>query len=157
PAPMGGSVPPPRLNPLGGPLGGPAPMGNPLGGPSPLSGPPRGSVPPPAFPQPRPQAAAPMPMAQPSAAPAARPGAGNPFEIAAPSAAMVEKKVRLVIDDSAVKEDEIGRKSNTRNVVLVVIGTVLGLAVGLGIASTFAERKQFSMAVHDGKDIYARV
>jgi hypothetical protein len=72
-------------------------------------------------------------------------------------AAFTEKKVRLVIDDSAIKEDEIGRKSSARNIVLVVIGSVLGIAIGFGVGSTGAERKQYSMAVNDGKDIYGRV
>lgn len=119
------------------------------------------SVPTPAFAQPRPGVGSPMgspmgaPMAQ-SAAPQPRAAAASPFDIAAPLA-VTERKVRLVIDDSAVKEDEIGRKSNLRGIVLVVVGSVLGLAIGFGIASTAADRKQFSMAVRDGKDIYARV
>jgi hypothetical protein len=70
---------------------------------------------------------------------------------------MAEKKVRLVIDDSAVKEDEIGRKSGTRNILLVCIGLALGVAAGFGVGSTGAERNQYNMAVADGKDIYNRV
>ncbi len=149
PPTLGGSMPPPRL---GNPLGGPSPMSGP-----PLSSPRNNSVPTPAFAAPRPQHAAPMghPAAHAAAAPQAR-AAGSPFDIAAPSA-MMERKVRLVIDDSAVKEDEIGRKSNTRNIVLVLIGITLGLVAGFSVGSTIAERKQFSMAVRDGKDIYARV
>ena len=74
-----------------------------------------------------------------------------------PPGMVAEKKVRIVIDDSAIKEDEIGRKSATRNVVLVIIGLALGTAAGFGVGSTAAERKQYSMAVRDGKDIYARI
>jgi hypothetical protein len=127
-------------------------MGAPRGG---------GSLPAPAFaapraaaPQPAPGFGAPMP--QHAAPQQPRAASGNPFAAAAPGT-FTEKKVRLVIDDSAVKEDEIGRKSNTRNIVLVVIGLALGIAVGFGVGSTGAERKQFSMAVRDGKDIYAKV
>jgi hypothetical protein len=86
----------------------------------------------------------------------ARPAGASPFEVAAP-VAMAEKKVRLVIDDSAVKDSEIGRKGGTRNVALIVIGLGLGLVGGFGVGSTGAERKQYTMAVRDGKDIYARV
>jgi hypothetical protein len=72
-------------------------------------------------------------------------------------AAVAEKKVRLVIDDSAVKDAEIGRKSTTRNLVLVAVGAGLGLFFGFGVGSTGAERKQYTMAVRDGKDIYQRI
>jgi hypothetical protein len=89
-------------------------------------------------------------------APAAR-GPVGPFEMGMPPAAMLEKKVRLVIDDSAIKESEIGRKGGTRNTILVVIGLGLGLAAGLGVGSTGAERNQYNMAVRDGKDIYNRI
>ena len=159
PAP-GGSLPPPNLGRsvpppgVGNPLGGPAvnPLGgNPLGG-APM-GAPRSGVPTPAFAQPRPAAAQAAPAPQ-AAAP--RAVAASPFDIAAP-VAVAERKVRLVIDDSAVKEDEIGRKSRMRGIVLVVVGSVLGLAIGFGVGSTGADRKQFSMAVRDGKDIYAKV
>jgi len=70
---------------------------------------------------------------------------------------VVEKKVKLVIDDSAVKESEIGRRGTTRNFVLVLIGIGLGLFAGFGVGSTGADRKQYNMAVRDGKDIYARI
>lgn len=152
PPAMRGSVPPPTIgNPLGGPM-----AGNPLSGP-PMGGMPRNnSVPTPAFAQPRqaPMAAPGGPMAAAPQQP--RAAAASPFDIAAP-VAVAERKVRLVIDDSAVKEDEIGRKSAMRNIVLVVVGSALGLAVGFGIASTAADRNQFKMAVADTKDIYNRV
>jgi hypothetical protein len=72
-------------------------------------------------------------------------------------AMIAEKKVRLVIDDSAIKESEIGRKGSTRNMILVVVGLGLGLFAGFGIGSTGADRGQYNMAVRDGKDIYTRV
>jgi hypothetical protein len=80
----------------------------------------------------------------------------DPFA-AASGAAIGAKKVTLVIDDSAVKEDEIGRKSRTKSMVLIIIGVVLGLGVGFGIGNTMDKRHQYSMAVQDGKDIYAKV
>jgi hypothetical protein len=72
-------------------------------------------------------------------------------------AMVAEKKVRLVIDDSAVRDSELGRKSGTGNLVLVAIGAALGLVFGLFSGSTNAERKQYTMAVRDGKDIYKRI
>lgn len=90
-------------------------------------------------------------------APAAR-GPVGPFEMGGLGGGMVaEKKVRLVIDDSAIKESEIGRKGSTRNTILVAVGLGLGLAAGFGIGSTGADRGQYNMAVRDGKDIYNRV
>jgi hypothetical protein len=159
-APPGGSVPPPNM-PGSMPPGIRPPLGNPLG---------QQSVPAPPFAQPGAQAR-PQPSLRPGApgAPLPRPGAGipapmtsarpagaSPFEVAAP-AVMAEKKVRLVIDDSAVKDSEIGRKGGSRNIALIVIGVAVGLAAGLGFGGTNAERKQYAMAVRDGKDIYARV
>ncbi len=157
PVGRGGSVPPPVA---GGsvPPGMRPPIGNPLA---------PASVPAPPFAGPtsqQPGARLPQPVARPGAAPvpgaapapAARPAGVAPFDVMAP-AVVAEKKVRLVIDDSAVKEDEIGRKSNMRNVVLLLIGLVFGLAAGFMVFSTGAERKQYNMAVRDGKDIYARI
>lgn len=155
----GASVPPPSV---GGSLPPPAVRGPASGAPIPGA---RTSVPAPPFAQPagpaRPQSQPPRPGAAAglNQAPGARPAPANPFDImgAAPAPATMEKKVKLVIDDSAVKESEIGRTSGTRNVVLVVIGIALGLVAGFGLGSTGAERKQYNMAVRDGKDIYKRV
>jgi hypothetical protein len=72
-------------------------------------------------------------------------------------AQVTEKKVRLVIDDSAVKDSEIGRKGSTVAIITLAIGGVLGLGIGFGIGSTKAENNQFNMAVRDGKDIYAKI
>jgi hypothetical protein len=134
--------------------------GNPLGSPGASAAPPFGKP----LPAPNPTGAAPAaptPSQRPPAAqPSARPQGGpSPFAPggAAPAAAPSEKKVTLVIDDSAVKEDEIGRKSQAKSTMLVVIGIVVGLAVGFGVGSTGAERKQYNMAVADGKDIYAKI
>lgn len=106
-----------------------------------------------------------MPGPMPGPTPSGRPGpmmpggppAGRgPLDVMAP-AAVVEKKVRLVIDDSAVKDSEIGRAGTTRNLVLIVIGLALGVAGGYAVGSVKAERNQFNMAIRDGKDIYAKI
>jgi hypothetical protein len=81
----------------------------------------------------------------------------DPFAAPAGAAIPQQKKVTLVIDDSAIKEDEIGRKSRTRSMVLVVVGVLLGLGVGFGIGNTADKRHQYKMAVQDGKDIYSKV
>jgi hypothetical protein len=133
---------------------------------APVPGAPGASVPAPPFAQPgsmRPQQPAPgralgglpVPGGAPPAA-AARP-VGGPFDFAAAAPVAVEKRVKLVIDDSAVKESEIGRKGTTRNVVLVVVGLVVGAVPGFLVGDTKSERKQYAMAVHDGQDIYARI
>lgn len=80
----------------------------------------------------------------------------DPFAASA-AVAPQQRKVTLVIDDSAVKEDEIGRKSRTRGLVLVIVGILLGLGMGFGVGNTADKRHQYNMAVQDGKDIYAKV
>jgi hypothetical protein len=152
----GGSVPPPAI-----PGGGFPGMGAPPFGarPAGASGRVPGAAANPFAPTPsplQPGSGAPRPSARPTAgAPSAAPRV-DPF--AASAAAIPQsKKVTLVIDDSAVKEDEIGRKSRTRAVVLVIIGILLGLGVGFGVGNTADKRHQYTMAVQDGKDIYAKV
>src|SRR5689334_11290395 len=111
----GASVPPPAVSGSGAPPG----IRSPLGG-APFPGAP-GSVPAPPFAQPGrpmgqvpgapPGARLPMPGAPlPQPAPSVRPGVGpaapagrGPLDVMAP-AQVTEKKVRLVIDDSAVKD-----------------------------------------------------
>lgn len=157
----GASVPPPAVG-----VQLPQP-GARLPGGLPAPGAPGASVPAPPFAQPgapsmrpqQPQARLPGALPAPSGAPpaAARPAAGGPFDFAAAGPVAVEKKVKLVIDDSAIKESELGRKGTTRNVILVGIGLLLGVAAGWGVGSTWAENNQFKMAVRDGQDIYTRI
>ncbi len=170
--PPGGSVPPPsRRDPLAGPLAGgsvPPPMQAPRSSPGSVPAP--GSFPggaPGGFPGGVPGGIAAPPFARPAQQqPAARQPAPapatstpaprmDPFAASAPT--VQNRKVTLVIDDSAVKEDEIGRKSRTRSMALVVVGILLGLAVGFGVGNTRDQRHQYSMAVADGKAIYAKV
>lgn len=101
---------------------------------------------------------APLPQPSPSVRPAVGPAPGGrgPLDVMAP-AQVTEKKVRLVIDDSAVKDSEIGRKGSTVAIITLAIGGVLGLGIGFGIGSTKAENNQFNMAVRDGKDIYTKI
>jgi hypothetical protein len=105
-----------------------------LSGPAPQGHAPRASAPP---------AHAGAPRVDPFAAAAAQP-VGN-------------RRVTLVIDDSAVKEDEIGRKSRGRTIAVASTCILLGLAIGFGVGNTTDKRTQYKLAVRDGKDIYARV
>jgi hypothetical protein len=84
-------------------------------------------------------------------------GRVDPFAVSAPPAAAAQKRVTLVIDDSAVKEDEIGRKSRGRAIAIVSVGAIVGIGVGFGIGNTMDKRAQYSMAVRDGKEIYAKI
>lgn len=80
----------------------------------------------------------------------------DPFAVSTPPAA-AQKRVTLVIDDSAVKESEIGRKSAGRAFVVALVGIVIGLGIGYGIGNTVDKRTQYGMAVRDGKEIYAKI
>jgi len=152
--PLGGSAPP-----FGAPVPRPASMPPGAGSAPPFGSaparpltPPVGGVPVPSFAQPKPAPAA--------AAPAAAPRRVDPFGAPAgrtATAAPEQRQVRLVIDDSAVDESEIGRRSLMRGVVVAAVGVALGVALGYGVGSTVGDRKLFQSAVMDGKDIYAKV
>lgn len=110
-----------------------------------------------------PGAIAAPPFAQPQAAPAAapapaaaKPAGGDPFAAASP-AAVGERKVTLVIDDSAVNQADIGRQSNRSSMIAFVLGAGLGCVIAGAFMSTSNERQQYNMAVRDGKEIYAKV
>lgn len=70
---------------------------------------------------------------------------------------MVEKKVRLVIDDSAIKDDEIGRKTSKTTLLVAGITAVLALGLGLGVGLTRAENNLWNLALADAKDIFAKI
>ena len=170
------SRPPGAGNPFGGPAGVPRPSAPP-GAARPGSAPglgggvPGGATPAPGgLPRPVVGGGLPKPVvgpaakATPSAAPAAakggvpaKGGTADPFTAVAPGAINAEKKVTLVIDSSAVNEAEIGRKSAMKSGMLVVVGAVVGIAIGWGVGGTTQEREQFRLAVEDGKEIYSKV
>lgn len=140
-----GGLPAPASSPFGRPLpapnaGGRSPLGN--TGSNPLVPTPNASGAP----------AAPAPRASnPGAAPRVDPFAAASGAVAAP------KRVTLVIDDSAVKDDEIGRRSRGKVLAIVIVCVLLGLGAGYGVGSTTASRGQYKMAVRDGKEIYSRI
>lgn len=83
--------------------------------------------------------------------------AANPFGGAVAPVAAADRKVTLVIDDSAINSDELGQKSAMRSAMLVVFGLAIGTAAGWGIGGTTQEREQYNLALRDGKEIFAKV
>ena len=81
----------------------------------------------------------------------------DPFAAASGAQIAQAKRVTLVIDDSAVKEDEIGRKSRGRTIGVATICILLGIGVGFGVGNTADRRSQYSAAVRDGKEIYNKI
>ena len=98
-------------------------------------------------------------MMQPPASAAPPAGqARSPFAVGAPvQQQIVEKKVRLVIDDSAIKDDEIGRKTSMTTLIVAGIAAMLALGLGLGVGLTRAENNLWNLALHDAKDIYTKI
>jgi len=128
----GGVVPPPAVGGGGGVVPPPS-----IGGAAPSGG---GAVPAPPF----------------GKKPAAKPKAADPFS-AKKASAEGPREVRLVIDDSAVADKDVGRKKSGRNFILVGIGLIVGLVVGYGGGSMMSDRNLYNLAVRDGKDIYQSV
>jgi hypothetical protein len=106
-----------------------------------------------------------MPSSPPGTMPAARsvppgmtPGVGaplDPFAAAAPAAG--PREVRLVIDDKAVSDAEIGRKGAGKFIVGAIAAGIVGAIVGLFVGSTARERKIYDAVIADAKDIYKSV
>lgn len=87
------------------------------------------------------------PGAQPAAGPA------DPFAVASPAAAGA-REVRLVIDDKAVSDAEVGRKSGGKFMVGAIAAALVGIAVGWFVGTTARERQIYDIVLADGKDIY---
>lgn len=81
----------------------------------------------------------------------------DPFAAASGAQVAAAKRVTLVIDDSAVKDDEIGRKSRGRTIGVATVCILLGIGVGFGVGNTADRRSQYKSAVRDGKDIYSKI
>lgn len=120
-------------------------------------GPPPGTLPPGARPGGLPSAPpgglAPGRSAPPGTVPAAP---LDPFA-AAPQAAVGAREVRLVIDDKAVSDAEIGRKGGGKFIVGAIAAAIVGVVVGLFVGSTARERKIYDSVIADAKDIYKSV
>lgn len=136
-APAASLTPPPiaTSNPLGAPA-----SKNPFGPPS-VAAPPFGA----------PAAAK---AATKSEAPKAKPA--DPFAAAAQMPAQ-QNEVRLVIDDKAVSDAEIGRKSGGRGLLAVSVGLVVGAALGIGAYSTNSQNVLYNHILADAKEVHDSV
>jgi hypothetical protein len=79
----------------------------------------------------------------------------DPFAAAAPTAG--PREVRLVIDDKAVSDAEVGRKSGFKFIIAAVAAAIVGVAVGGFIGSTARERQIYDIVLADAKDVYKSV
>jgi hypothetical protein len=134
---------------MGGPPGGRSvrpPAGDPFG-------PPPGALPPGARPSGLPSAPpgglAPGRSAPPGTVPAAP---LDPFAAAAPAAGA--REVRLVIDDKAVSDAEVGRKGGGKFVIGAIAAAIVGVAVGWFVGTTARERQIYDLVLADAKDVY---
>jgi len=80
----------------------------------------------------------------------------DPFA-AAPAPVAAAQEVRLVIDDKAVDDAEVGRKGAGKIMVAVGVAAVIGILVGWVVGSTLRERQLFDLALQDAKDVYGSV
>lgn len=78
----------------------------------------------------------------------------DPFA-AAPAA--VAREVRLVIDDKAVEDSEVGRKSGSKFAIAALVAAAVGILVGWFVGSTWRERQLYNLVLQDAKDIYGSV
>jgi hypothetical protein len=79
----------------------------------------------------------------------------DPFAAAAPAAGA--REVRLVIDDKAVSDAEIGRKGTGKFMVAAIAAALVGVAVGWFVGTTARERQIYDLVLADAKDVYKSV
>jgi hypothetical protein len=79
----------------------------------------------------------------------------DPF--AAAPAAAAPREVRLIIDDKAVEDAEVGRRSAGKFIAAALVAAAVGVLVGLFVGSTWRERKLYDVVLHDAKEIYKSV
>lgn len=90
--------------------------------------------------------------------PTAPPPSNDPFAAApAASAPQGPQQVRLVLDDSAVDDSEVGKKRRGRNAILLVMGALVGLLLGFGVGSVMNDRKTTNLAIRDASAIHEAV
>lgn len=79
----------------------------------------------------------------------------DPFAAAQPVVAAQE--VRLVIDDKAVSDAEVGRRSSGKLIIAAVVVALAGIGVGWFVGSTARERNLYNRALSDAKEMYGAV
>jgi hypothetical protein len=122
----------------------PAPMGGPGMGKVP------GTLPPGTLP---PGSARPMPAPM-SAPPQTMPMQLDPFAAAPATAATGPREVRLVIDDKAVSDAEVGRQGGSKFAIAAAVVGLVGVAIGWFVGSTARERQLYDRVLQDAKEIY---
>jgi hypothetical protein len=121
-------------------------------GPASIPAPPGGLVPPPVIAPGNPFASPGIvpPFGKPQSVP---PKAAAPDPFAAGPSSAGPQEVRLVFDDKAVEDIEVGRKNTGRTAMLVGVCILLGGGLGYGVASTNDRNRIYNDIVDDGKSI----
>ncbi len=96
------------------------------------------------------------PFAQARGAAAPERKGADPFGAAA-APVVAEKKVTLVVDESAIKDSQVARRAWTKNLIILGVGGLVGVLMGFMVGNTAGDRKLWSMVIQDGKDIYKMV
>ncbi len=79
----------------------------------------------------------------------------DPFASAMPGARPQE--FRLVIDDRAVADSEIGRKSGNKLLIVAAVVGVIGFGIGYIMAGTLGQRSLYNLVLRDTKEVYEAV
>jgi hypothetical protein len=78
-------------------------------------------------------------------------GGADPFAAAPAGAA---REVRLVIDDKAVSDSEVGRGRSAVVMIAAFAAALAGIAVGWFVGSTWRERQLYDLVLADAKEVY---
>ena len=68
-----------------------------------------------------------------------------------------QREVRLIIDDKAVSDAEVGRGSAGRFIFAALVAAAVGIFVGWFVGSTWRERQIYDLVLADAKEIYGSV
>jgi hypothetical protein len=80
----------------------------------------------------------------------------DPFA-SAPQPVQAAREVRLVIDDKAVEDAEIGRRSGSKFAIAALVAAAVGILVGWFVGGTQRERQLYDLVLQDAKDVYNAV
>lgn len=80
----------------------------------------------------------------------------DPFA-AAPQPVQAQREVRLVIDDKAVEDAEIGRRSGGKFAIAAIVAAAAGVLVGWFVGGTQRERQLYDLVLADAKEVYGSV
>jgi hypothetical protein len=98
---------------------------------------------------------APGPMSAPPPKRNSQPMSADPFAQVQPVQAA--REVRLVIDDKAVEDAEIGRRSGGKFIVGALVAAAVGVLVGWFVGGTQRERQLYDLVLQDAKEVYNAV